>query len=313
MVKLHVTGSWYAQEDNASLMEHLVSLGHTVYDWTSKAHTSLSKKDQFLAIRAAILEADVCFFSLENMVHKDGPNKGEERETAASYLQFGVALGAQKPCIVYDPRKTTRPTEEHRPLPFTNLMGWALHSLPGTVLWTDNMDEALTEIPKLKWTVELPVPPADARPNIHVTGSWFAQPENATLIDHFSKYHTLCNWTTKEHQDKPKEEQLLAILSAIHHADACFFSLDGMVKDGRERTTAATYIQFGVALGALKQIVVFDPLKTTRPTTKECRPRCPPALNNNMGEALYNLPEQVVWTANFVEAEQLLDKFLLTA
>lgn len=311
--KLHVTGSWYAREDNAALIKGLREQGYDVLcDWTHPDHTEKkTKTEQFHEISAAIEAADVCFFNLDGMI-KDG----KERETASTYIQFGQALGAHKPCVVYDPLMKTRDTKEGRPPALTNLMGWALTDLPGTVVWTDNLSTAIDEgIPNVRWLVPAAPTEIPPSPRIHVTGSWFAQPENATLIEHFTKggYHVLCDWTTKTHQNKPKPEQLLAILHAIDTADACFFSLDGMVKEkgGPERTTAATYIQFGVTLGAKKKVVVFDPLKTTRDSEKPHRPGCPPAFNNNSGQALYDLPDRIEWTADFGEAEAALAKLVV--
>jgi len=306
MLKLHVTGSWYDREDNAAFIKDLRERGYDVLcDWTSTDHTDKTATEQFHNIDAAIHAADVCVFNLNGMV-KDGV----ERETASSYIQFGMALGAHKPCVVLDPLKTTRESKEHRPPALTNLMGWALTHLPGTVLWTDTMAEAIDAIPQVKWLAPAPPTVVPPSPRIHVTGSWYAQPENATLIEHFTKggYHVLCDWTTKTHQDKSKPDQLLSILHAIDAADACFFSLDGMVRDGVERTTAASYIQFGVGLGANKKMVVFDPLKTTRDSEKAHRPGCPPAFNNNSGQALLDLPGQVEWLADFSEAEGALAK-----
>lgn len=304
MLKIHVTGSWYSREENAALIKNLGEKGYEVLcDWTHPDHTEKKNKtEQFHAISEAINAADVCFFNLAGMTVD-----GVERDTASTYIQFGQALGGHKPCIVYDPLMKTRETKDHYPPAFTNLMGHALTDLPGTVLWTDSLPNAIDEIPNVKWLVPA-APEAPPSPRIHVTGSWFAQPENATLIEHFTnnKYHVLCDWTAKAHQDKPKSEQLLAILHAIDNADACFFSLDGMFKEkgGPERTTAATFIQFGVTLGAKKKTVVFDPLKDTRDSGRPGRPGCPPAFNNISGQALYDLPGQILWTADMAKAEE---------
>jgi len=239
-LKIHVTGSWYSREENAELINDLREKGYEVLcDWTHPDHTEKKNKtEQFHAISEAINAANVCLFNLAGMIVD-----GVERETASTYIQFGQALGGHKPCVVYDPLMTTRETEDHYPPAFTNLMGHALTDLPGTVLWTDSLSNAIDKIPKVKWLVPA-APEALPSPRIHV----------------------LCDWTTKTHQDKPKSEQLLAIMHAIDNANACLFSLDGMFKEkgGPERTTAATFIQFGVALGAKKKTVVFDPLKDTR-------------------------------------------------
>lgn len=281
--------------------------------WHLPAHSEQPKPKQYADICAAIDASDACLFSLEGMV-KDGV----ERTTAATYIQIGYALGARKPIVVYDPCKTTRETKHKWPPAFTNLMGYIFEAeaFQSFVLWTDDRDAAFAALRTLKFphTAEDLAP----QPGVgQITGSWFQLDQCKTLIEWFKKEHDVdvaCDWTNKEeHLDKPKPVQLDRITRALWTCQAFYLSLDGMEIDGKERETAASYIQYGMALGAKLPIVVYDPAKTTRPSPKECRKGCPPAFNNIMGESLVGAAPNVVWTDDKDASVTAFTEFLKVA
>lgn len=303
---VHASGSWYAKEKAESLIDLIEADGHKVpCHWHTAEHAAKPMNEQFRDICAAIDSSDVCFFSLDGMVVD-----GVERSTAATYIQMGYALGARKFIVVFDPLKKTRDTKYHWPPAFGNLTGHILQSFPQCALWTDNRAEAFAAIKTSTFTLEKPV----VKPGVgQVTGSWFAIDKCQSLIEHFEKDEGItvsCDWTQRAHLDKTQPEQLAAILNAIWECQAFYMSLDGMVgADGNERRTAASYIQYGVALGAKKPVVIYDPFKLKRPKPKTCRPGIPPPFDNIMGESLLDNPS-VVWTTDKIESVAAFKKFL---
>ena len=110
-------------------------------------------------------------------------------------------------------------------------------------------------------------------------------------------YTVLCDWTSSEHQCKPKIEQWLAIRNAIRDADVVFLSFHNMEK----RTSSATFAQFHMATAFDKRIVVYDPAKATRAFRNNQGQPVHPSFSHLMGHPLF-ASDNVFWTADFDEA-----------
>lgn len=143
-----------------------------------------------------------------------------------------------------------------------------------------------------------------AKTRVHTSGSWYRQGKQQDTMNWLrdNGFEVACDWTSKEHQDKPKAEQLLAIYDAIEHCDVCFFSFEGM----EDRTQSATFIQFSIAASRMnKPVIVYDPAKATRAHRSPSGHAVHPAFNNLMGHALHSL-DLVHWTDNLDDAEGML-------
>lgn len=142
---------------------------------------------------------------------------------------------------------------------------------------------------------------------VHCSGSWYRQGECKSLIEHINAQPgctVLVDWTTEEHQTKPKAAQWHAIVDAIKAADVVFLSFEGM----EDRTESATFAQFFQATGFGKRVIVYDPAKAGGARADEHGRH--PAFMHLMGCPL-KLAEDfpnVTWTASFDEATAELTK-----
>lgn len=146
-----------------------------------------------------------------------------------------------------------------------------------------------------------------AMPSVHTSGSWFRQGKQQDTMQWLrdNGFDVVCDWTSKEHQEKSKAQQLLAIYKAIETCDICYFSFEGM----EDRTHSATFFQFAIAAARLdKPVIVYDPAKATR-SGSSAHPSAHPALNNLMGHALHL--ELVHWTDNLADAQEKLKSIVI--
>ena len=122
-------------------------------------------------------------------------------------------------------------------------------------------------------------------PTVHFSGNWYNQDTGHDMLDMLRRagYSVLVDWTTPEHQHKPKAEQYEAIVDAINACDVVLISLEGMADRMWSATTAQLYMALGIKH---KNIIVYDPDMPTRDKANSCGMNLHPSMVHLMGHAL---------------------------
>jgi hypothetical protein len=135
---------------------------------------------------------------------------------------------------------------------------------------------------------------------VHVSGSWYQKGDASAMMSTLKKmgYEIAHDWTTKEHSDSPRyPDQWTAIYdTGLKKADVVLISLENT----EQRTHAATFYLYAMAVGMGKKVVVFDPLKDTRAVMFNGHP-VHPAFHDLMGWSFFSAPN-VVWVSDMDSA-----------
>lgn len=142
---------------------------------------------------------------------------------------------------------------------------------------------------------------------IHVSGSWFEKESARAFLAELraNNYEIAVDWTTDDYERLSKfpDQFDLVFKTGIELCDVLFISFCDM----QQRTHAATFHLYAIAVATGKKIVVFDPDMTTRLDRFHGHP-VHPAFHDLMGWSFINCPN-VSWVATHDKALVAIKRF----